>query len=84
MLTIQVCIGSSCHLKGAYNVVQTFQQMIEEHGLDESMLTFKGAFCMRQCAEEGVAVSLDKTVHHVKPEEAASFFRATVLPLARP
>ena len=80
MVTLSVCIGSSCHLKGSYNVIQAFQQMIEENHLDEGLLTFNGAFCMKQCAEPGVSVSLDGVVYHVQPEEARAFFRETVLP----
>ena len=29
MIEVNVCIGTACHLRGSYNVVQTFQQMIE-------------------------------------------------------
>ena len=35
MVEVSVCIGSSCHLKGSYNVIQAFQQMIEENGLHD-------------------------------------------------
>ena len=35
MTEISVCFGTSCHLKGAYNIIQTFQQLIEEHGLHD-------------------------------------------------
>ena len=45
MMTISVCIGSACHLKGSYNVVSELQEMIEEHKLgDEVELT--GVFCL--------------------------------------
>ena len=30
-MKLNVCIGSSCHLKGSYNVIQVFQKMIEEN-----------------------------------------------------
>ena len=80
MAELSVCIGSSCHLKGAYNVVQTFQQMMEEYGVREEELTLRGAFCTRQCAKPGVAVALNGTVYQVRPEDARRFFRETVLP----
>ena len=31
MINVSVCIGSSCHLRGSYNVIQTFQHLIEEN-----------------------------------------------------
>ena len=47
MVEVSVCIGSSCHLKGSYNVIQAFQQMIEENGLHDKV-DFKATLCMRQ------------------------------------
>lgn len=81
MVTLSVCIGSSCHLKGSYNVIQAFQQLIEEYGLGEDKLTFKASFCMKQCQNPGVGVTVDETVYSVRPEEARAFFRDKVLPL---
>ncbi|HWS42844.1 MAG TPA: (2Fe-2S) ferredoxin domain-containing protein [Pseudoflavonifractor sp.] len=81
MVTLSVCIGSSCHLKGSYNVVQTFQQMIEEYALGDDVLQLKGSFCMKQCQNRGVGVMVDDAVHSVRPEEARAFFRDTILPL---
>ncbi|MGN0592047.1 MAG: (2Fe-2S) ferredoxin domain-containing protein, partial [Ruminococcus sp.] len=35
MVELNVCIGSSCHLKGSYNIIHTFQHLIEEKGLHD-------------------------------------------------
>jgi NADH:ubiquinone oxidoreductase subunit E len=35
MVELTVCIGSACYLKGSYNVIQTFQQIIEEKSLHD-------------------------------------------------
>ena len=44
MLIIQVCVGSSCHLKGSAEIVQMFESAIAEHHIeDEVILT--GSFC---------------------------------------
>ena len=80
MIEISVCIGSSCHLKGSYNVIQTLQQLIEAEGL-HGKIEMKAQFCMRQC-QNGVSVSLDGTPHSVSPETAREFFRTEVLPKA--
>ncbi len=49
MTEITVCIGSSCHTKGAYLVVERFQDIIREKGLDDQIL-LKGSFCLGKCA----------------------------------
>ena len=78
MLDLNVCIGSSCHLKGAYNVIQTFQQLVEAQGLHDK-IEMKAQFCMKQC-QNGVSVSFDGEVFSVSTETAKSFFEVTVLP----
>jgi len=55
MLEIKICVGSSCHLKGSYNVINEFQHLIEEKALHDK-IDIKATFCMKQCQKNGVAV----------------------------
>ncbi len=34
---IEICIGSACHLKGSYNVIQDMKRLIAEHQLEEKV-----------------------------------------------
>lgn len=79
MTELSVCIGSACHLKGSYNVIQIFQQLIEENAL-HGKVDFKGTFCMKQCRNNGVSVSFDGRSYIITPETAREFFTANVLP----
>ncbi len=81
MIEVSVCIGSSCHLKGAYNVIQIFQQAIEDHQLHERV-ALKATFCMKQCRNKGVMVQVGSEKHSVTPEMARRFFADSILPLA--
>ncbi len=83
MIELQVCIGTSCHLKGSYNVLQTFRQLIERHSLHERV-NLRTAFCTRQCETSGVAVSVNGSAFGIDAEDASAFFLANVLPLAGP
>lgn len=78
MVELNVCIGSSCHLKGSYNVIQSFQRMIEEESL-HNLVEMKAQFCMKQC-QKGVSVSIGDEIFSVSPEMAREFFRNTVIP----
>ena len=80
MTVVQVCVGTSCHLKGSYNIVTAFQQLIEAHRLHDAV-DLRLAFCMKHC-QEGVCVAVDDRVYSVRPETAGAFFRETVLPAA--
>lgn len=82
MVELSVCIGTACHLRGSYNVVQTFQQQIEHAGLHDK-IEFKTAFCMRECQCEGVAVSVNGQHYSVTAGQAREFFKTTVLPLVQ-
>ena len=76
-MTLTVCIGSSCHLKGSKKVAQTFEKLIEQHGIRDKV-NFHAAFCMGNC-QNGISVSLDGQVYSVTPETAEEFFAKEVL-----
>ena len=78
-MVINICIGSSCHIKGAYNVIQTLQHLVEERGLYD-YVTLKAAFCMRRC-EKGVSVSINDENYSVNPDTVVEFFDTTVVPI---
>jgi NADH:ubiquinone oxidoreductase subunit E len=47
---VTVCVGSSCHIKGARQVIERFSELTRAHGL-ESRVELKGSFCMERCGE---------------------------------
>ena len=79
-MNIQICVGSSCHLKGSEKVVELFQRAVEERGLADK-ITLAGSFCIGRCNREGVTVRIDdETVTGVTPETFDSFFETEILP----
>ena len=50
MVNVTVCVGSSCHIKGARDVIMRFNEMIKEHDLEDKV-ELKGSFCMERCGE---------------------------------
>ena len=78
-MKIEVCIGSACHLKGSYNIINSFQQLIEKHQLSDSV-EVHAAFCFGHCAD-AVSVRIDNgEVHSVSGATAREFFAKNVLP----
>lgn len=49
-ITVTVCVGSSCHIKGARNVIMRFNEMLKEQNLEDKV-ELKGSFCMERCGE---------------------------------
>ncbi len=58
MVRISICVGSSCHLKGSYQVIQRFQELIKKNKL-ENKVELKASFCLGRCTK-GVAVKIDE------------------------
>ena len=79
MLIVQVCVGSSCHLKGSEEIVRLFENAIAEYGLqDEVVLT--GSFCIGKCNRVGVTVQINDDVHvGVTTENFREFFKENIL-----
>ena len=76
-MKITVCIGSSCHIKGARQVVETVNRLIKENNLTDK-IALGGTFCMGKCQQK-VCVSIDEEVFSVAPETAEEFFNNEVL-----
>ena len=61
MIVVCVCVGSSCHLKGAPEIVAMLEKKVEENNLaDEVMLV--GSFCSGKCNRVGVTVTVNDDV----------------------
>ena len=78
-MIIQICVGSSCHLKGSQDLVELLQKAIEEYHL-ENEITLAGSFCIGKCNRIGVTVQVDDDVYTgVTKESFKEFFRENVL-----
>lgn len=77
-MDVQICVGSSCHLKGSYNVIRAFQRMVEEYGLQDA-IELKAAFCMGRCTEGVSTMFGDEFVGNVTPDNAVEVFRKYAL-----
>ncbi|MBQ1238324.1 MAG: NAD(P)H-dependent oxidoreductase subunit E [Oscillospiraceae bacterium] len=78
-MIIQVCVGSSCHLKGSPEIVDLLQKAVQEHHL-EDQITLAGSFCIGKCNRIGVTVQVDDDIHvGITKENFKDFFREQVL-----
>lgn len=78
-MVISVCVGSSCHLKGSYDVIQLFKEAIATNAL-EGQVTLKATFCLGKCGVAGVSVKIDnEIVTGVTTENFNQIFKEYVL-----
>ena len=79
MLFVQVCVGSSCHLKGSADIVELLEKAIEKHQIDDEVV-LSGSFCIGKCNLVGVTVQVDDDVHvGITRENFTEFFQKNIL-----
>ena len=78
-MIIQVCVGSSYHLKGSPEIVQLMQDAIVSQHL-EQRVTLAGCFCLGKCSPTGVSVQIDEEVFTgINRINFKEFFKSQVL-----
>ncbi len=76
--TVTVCVGSSCHLKGAREVIMRFNELLKTNRLEDTV-ELKGSFCMERCGE-GVNWQIDdEPITSAGVEEAVETFQKRIL-----
>ena len=78
-MTVLVCVGSSCHLKGSYEIIELFKKRISEEGLEDKVL-LKGTFCLGKCGVAGVSIQVDEDIiTGVTPKNFDNVFNQYIL-----
>lgn len=82
-MKLSVCVGSSCHLKGSYDVIVKLQELIKKYGVADK-IELSAGFCLGQCPE-GVCAQSDGelTLHKLNVDNAEDVFVSRVLPLLK-
>ena len=79
MIFVQVCVGSSCHLKGSQEIVELFEDAVSEYHLEDEVV-LSGSFCIGKCNRVGVTVQINDDVHvGVTRDNFREFFKTNVL-----
>ena len=66
-MTITVCLGSACHVKGSHFVLEGLKSLIKQHHVEDKV-TLAGTFCTGNCQKGSLS-----------PETTADFFEKEVL-----
>lgn len=57
-MVIKVCVGSSCHLKGSYDVVEAFKSLVKKYEVEDTV-ELQASFCLGNCLR-GVSASVEE------------------------
>lgn len=79
MVTINICMGNACYIKGSFDVINSLQDIIDENNLNNDV-ELKAAICLGECVK-AVAVTVDDSkVYSVSTDSAKDFFYNKVMP----
>ena len=82
MITVTVCVGSSCHIKGAREMIALFNDFLTKENLGDKV-ELKGSFCMDRCGE-GINWQInDEIFSSSSIEDGVEMFQKKVLELLR-
>jgi NADH:ubiquinone oxidoreductase subunit E len=60
MVTISICVGSACHLRGSHDVLNAFKLLIERYQAN-AQVSLEGNFCQGLCTE-GVVIKINEEI----------------------
>jgi NADH:ubiquinone oxidoreductase subunit E len=74
-------VGSSCHIKGARDMIMRFDELLKKNSL-EGKVELKGSFCMERCGE-GVNWQIDDEPQtSLDVDDAVKTFQERVIDVA--
>lgn len=82
MVEVSVCVGSSCHMRGSYQVIKTFTELVKRNNMEDTV-KLKASFCMGRCMSGISLLVNNEPVENVGFANAEQVFYEKVYPLAR-
>ena len=78
-MILEVCVGSACHIKGSYDVINMITKIIEDEGLIEEV-ELKACFCLNNCTE-GVSAVIEgeEYLYSFSKENVEEKFRELIM-----
>ncbi|PID28173.1 MAG: ferredoxin [Candidatus Cloacimonadota bacterium] len=78
-LTVSVCVGTNCYLKGSYDVLQKLISLSKEYQIEDKV-EFKGTFCLENCAcGPSIKLSISDHKFGLAHEDVEDFFKNNIL-----
>ncbi len=78
-MIVQICVGSSCHIKGSRDIIELLQKAISDNGL-ENDVTLAGSFCTGRCNRTGVTITVDDEIYTgITRDNFNEFFQSKIL-----
>ncbi|MDR1001068.1 MAG: [FeFe] hydrogenase, group A [Clostridiales bacterium] len=81
ILTLEICFGTSCFLRGAQSLYKDLMEYIRNNGLEKAT-EFKANFCGKQCKKGPVLRVNGKSIEHCTFERAKELIESVIVEAA--
>ena len=78
-MVLKVCVGSSCHLKGSYDVIEKFKELLKKYEV-EDVIELQASFCLGHCSEGVTGKADERFILNVNADNAEEIFINEILP----
>ena len=78
-MVLKVCVGSSCHLKGSYDVIEKLKEVIKRNDV-EDVVDLQASFCLGHCSEGVTVKADDEFLLNVNKDNVEEIFVNQLLP----
>lgn len=76
-MKVSICVGSSCHLKGSYEVIEAFKEAIKSLGLEDKV-ELQASFCLGHCSSGVTVKAGDRFLSGVNDKNAREVFEKEI------
>lgn len=80
-MVLQICIGSACHLRGSYDVIEKLKELIAADKLEDKIV-LKASFCLGRCGEFVTVKADDEFIDGVTAESVSGIYNEKIKPAA--
>lgn len=77
-MVVKVCVGSSCHLRGSYDVIEEFKRLIKKYEVEDKV-ELQATFCVGNCMNGVSVLSDDVLIHNANKNNAEDLFVSEVM-----
>lgn len=76
-MKVEICVGSSCHVRGSYEVVKKVEAYLIDNTMEKDV-ELRGCFCMGHCTE-GVSMKIEEEMFQVSEASVTDLLEAKLM-----
>ena len=81
-MVLKVCVGSSCHLRGSYDVIEEMKRIIKKYGVEDKV-DFQATIFVGNCQNGVTLLEHEVLLHNANKDNCEELFLTQVYPIVK-